>query len=106
MLSIKRKGAKRTHGEDVPESTGRTARAVGSVELRSSLATESLTLLLLLLAVVAVVVASGKLLGEVDKVIHFCVCVWAMRIDLIRSEIQRAGSSKSHPSAYGLFKWK
>ena len=76
LLSIKRKGARRTHGEDVPESTGRTARAVRSVELRSSLATESLTLLLLL--AVVVVVASGKLLGEVDKVIHFCVCVFGL----------------------------
>ena len=41
---------------------------MGGVELRSSLVTKVLSLLLVLLLVV--VVATGELLGEVDELIH------------------------------------
>lgn len=50
---------------------------MGGVELRSSLVTEVLSLLLVLLLVV--VVATGELLGEIDELIHVvftCRVLW------------------------------
>lgn len=49
-----------------------------SIELRSSLVTKVLSLLLMLLLVV---VATGKLLGEVDELIHVvftCLILWVV----------------------------
>jgi hypothetical protein len=100
-----------THGKDVTESTSRGVLSTRSVELGTSLASKVLALtskvltlasevLTLLLLVVVVVVTTGKLLGEVHKVVHFdVICVLFCVLETARRTTFRYGCRGSTESS-------